>query len=81
MRAGTTLRATATATATTAALATPMTVRKGMRATDKPHRARMTVVPAKTTADPEVATARPAASSGATPSARYSRAREMMNRA
>lgn len=58
-----------------------MTVRKGMRATARPHRAMTTVVPAKTTALPAVAVAHPAASAGLSPWARYSRAREMMNRA
>ena len=81
MRAGTAVRATSTATATTAAEAIPMVVRNPIPATLRPHRATTTVVPAKTTALPAVATARPAASAGATPSARYSRAREMMNRA
>lgn len=81
MRAGTAVRATNTATATTAAEAIPMVVRNPIPATLRPHRATTTVVPAKTTALPAVATARPAASAGATPSARYSRAREMMNRA
>ena len=60
MRAGTTVSATSTATATTAAEASPIVVRNLMPATLKPHRATMTVVPAKTTAPPEVAVARPA---------------------
>ena len=81
MRAGTTVSATSTATATTAAEASPIVVRNLMPATLKPHRATMTVVPAKTMAPPEVAVARPAASDGSAPSARYSRARETMNRA
>lgn len=59
----------------------PMVLRKPMRATLNPHSATITVLPAKTTALPAVAVALPAASAGDSPSARCSRAREMMNRA
>ena len=75
------MTATRTATATMAAADSPMTVRKGILATASPHRATITVPPAKSTAEPAVALARAAASFGLTPSARYSRAREMMKSA
>ena len=67
------------ATATAAAM--PMVVRNGMPATDRPTSAIITVSPAKTTADPAVARARAADSSGSIPSRNWSRWREVMNRA
>ena len=80
-RAGSRVNAISTAMATPIAAATPMVVRKGIRATASPHRAMITVRPAKTTADPAVATARAADSSGSIPSRSWSRCREVMNRA
>ena len=70
-----------TAMATPIAAATPIVVRKGMPATARPQRAIITVIPAKTTADPDVATARATDSSGSIPSRSWSRCREVMNRA
>ena len=58
-----------------------MTARNCRPVTARPHSATMTVPPAKTTADPAVAVARLAADLGSIPSARYSRARDMMNSA
>jgi hypothetical protein len=58
-----------------------MVVRKGMRTTARPQRAIITVMPAKTTAEPEVATARAADSSALIPAASWSRCRDRMNRA
>ncbi len=63
------------------AAATPIVVRNGIRATASPHSAMITVSPAKTTAEPAVATARAADSSGAMPSRSWSRCREVMNSA
>ncbi len=68
----------ATATAPNA----PIVVRNGMFAMARPTSAMMTVSPAKTTADPEVATDRAVDSSGVMSlAASWSRWREMMNRA
>ena len=67
--------------ATPIAAATPIVVRKGIPATASPHSAMITVSPAKTTADPAVATARATDSSGSMPSRSWSRCRETMNRA
>lgn len=61
-----TAMATAIATATEAAM--PIVVRNGMPAKPSPIKAMSTVIPAKTTADPAVPTARDADSSGSTPS-------------
>ena len=70
-----------TAMATPTAAATPMMLRKGMPATDRPTSAIITVMPAKTTAEPAVATARATDSSGSMPSRSWSRCREVMNSA
>ena len=67
MIAGVSVTAMSTATATAAAAATPSAVRKGMPATESPTRAMITVSPAKTTADPEVAVARAMDSSTGSP--------------
>ena len=53
--AGSSVMATSTAIATPAEAAMPITVRKGMFATASPSSAMITVVPAKTTAEPAVA--------------------------
>ena len=58
---------------TTSEMAMPAAVRNGMPATASPRIAMTTVPPAKITACPAVATARPAASSTVIPSARCSR--------
>ena len=68
MKAGSIVRAMTTARATPMAAKTPMTVRKGMLAMARPMRAMRTVVPANTTADPDVATARAADSCTSKPS-------------
>ena len=52
-----------------------------MPATDRPTSAIITVSPAKTTADPAVARARAADSSGSMPSRSWSRCRDVMNSA
>ena len=70
-----------TATATAMAAATPMIVRNGMPATARPSSAMITVIAANTTAEPEVATARAADSSGSMPCFSWSWWREMMNSA
>ena len=70
-----------TAMATAIAAATPMTVRKGMPATERPSSAMITVIAANTTAEPDVATARAADSSGSRPCFNWSWCREMMNSA
>jgi hypothetical protein len=77
--AGSSVMATSTATATVPAAARPMTARNGMLTTASPASAMTTVMPAKTTAEPAVPTARAAASSGARPSTRFCRCREVMN--
>ena len=79
--AGSRVSAISTAMATPTAAATPMVLRKGMPATDNPQRAIITVIPANTTAEPEVATACATDSSGSMPSCSWSRCREVMNRA
>ena len=79
--AGTIDREIITAIATAPEAPMPMTVRNGMPARERPRRAIITVSPAKTTADPAVAVARPAASWGSRPSARSERARETMKSA
>ncbi len=71
--AGIAVTATAIAMATPSAAATPMIVRKGMPATNRPMSAMMTVTPAKTTAEPAVAVAMAAAFAGSTPSRSSSR--------
>ena len=73
--------ATTTDTATVAAAATPMTVRKGMPVMNRPTRATITVMPAKITALPEVARALPIDSRTSSPWLSWSRWRERMNRA
>ena len=55
--AGSRVSAAATATATPTAAAKPITLRNGIWATASPQSAMITVVPAKTTADPAVAEA------------------------
>ncbi len=45
----------------------PIVVRNGMFATERPSNAMMTVIPANSTAEPAVATARAVDSSGSTP--------------
>ncbi len=52
-----------------------------MPTTESAARAIITVAPANTTALPAVPTARPAASCGSSPAARFSRWRVVMNRA
>src|SRR5699024_11067822 len=52
--AGIIVREMSTATATAPEAPTPMMVRKGMPARESPSRAIITVMPAKTTADPAV---------------------------
>ena len=81
MKAGSIVRAMTTARATPMAAKIPMTVRKGILAMDRPMRAMTTVAPAKTTAEPEVATARAADSCTSAPSRSWSRWRDRMNRA
>ena len=66
----------ATATATAAAPAKPITARNGMPATTRPDSAMITVAPAKMTALPAVATERAIDSSTAIPSASWLRWRE-----
>ncbi len=80
-KAGTRVRAMRTATATATAAAMPIVDRNGMPATDNPTSAIITVSPANTTADPAVARARAADSSGSRPSRSWSRWREVMNSA
>jgi hypothetical protein len=58
-----------------------MTVTAGMPAMASPEMAMTTVAPANSTAEPEVAIARPAASSTVMPARRFSRWRVTMNRA
>lgn len=71
--AGTTVKATSTATVTAPAAARPILVSVGMPTTDKPASAITKVTPAKTTADPAVPTVTPAASCGGRPRPRSSR--------
>ena len=78
--AGSRVSATATATATPAAAASPITDRNGIWATDSPQRAMITVVPAKTTAEPAVAEAWAIDSSTACPATSWRRCRVTMNR-
>ncbi len=66
--AGSRVTATSTATATVPAAARPITVRNGMPTRASPASAMTTVPPAKSTAEPAVPRARPAASGGGTPS-------------
>ena len=79
MSAGSRVRAAATATATPLAAANPMTLRKGIWATASPQRAMITVVPAKTTADPAVARACAIDSGTLMPYASWRRCRVTMN--
>ena len=58
-----------------------MTVTAGMPAIARPQMAITTVTPANSTAAPDVAIARPAASSTVMPARRFSRWRVTMNRA
>jgi hypothetical protein len=62
-------------------MATPAAVRNGTPATARPRIAMTTVPPAKITAWPAVATARPTDSSTLIPRARCSRCRVTMNSA
>lgn len=71
--AGIMVRAISTAMATVPAAATPIFVSIGMLTTDRPTSAITTVRPAKTTAEPAVPVARPAASSRSRPSASSAR--------
>ena len=68
-------------TSTMTEMAIPPAVMNGTPATASPRIAMTTVPPAKTTAWPAVATARPTDSSTVIPSARYSRCRVTMNSA
>jgi len=79
--AGSRVNAIATATATVPAAARPIAVRNGIPTTDSATRAMMTVAPAKTTAEPAVPPARPAASSPSRPASSSWRYRETMNNA
>ena len=65
--AGSKVSAMRTAIATVAAAAMPIWARNGIPTTLSPASAMITVSPAKTTADPAVPAARPAASSGSRP--------------
>ena len=80
-RAGSRVRATATATSTVPAAPIPMTARNGMPTIDRPHSAMITVRPAKTTAEPAVPVARAVDSSGSIPAASWVRWRDRMNSA
>ena len=71
----------ATITATVMAAMRPITVTAGMPAMARPQMAMTTVAPANSTAAPDVAMARPAASSTVMPARRFSRCRVTMNRA
>ena len=79
--AGSMVSATTTDSATVAAAATPITVRKGMPVMNRPTSAMITVSPAKMTALPEVARDLPIDSCTSSPWASWSRWRERMNRA
>ena len=79
--AGSRVRAITTASATATAAKTPITPRKGMLARVRPISAMQTVRPAKTTAEPAVATACATDSSGSIPVPSWSRCREVMKRA
>ena len=70
-----------TAIATPTAAAMPMIDRNGMPATERPTSAIITVIPANTTAEPAVATARATDSSGSIPAPSWSRWREVMKSA
>ena len=70
-----------TMTSTMTAIAMPPAVMNGMPATLRPRMAMTTVPPAKTTALPAVANARPTDSSTVSPRARYSRCRVTTNSA
>ncbi len=80
MSAGPIVSAPTTATATATAAETPIAERKGRPTMTSPTSAVMTVMPAKTTADPAVAVARAAASSPSMPSRTFSRNRESRKR-
>ncbi|AOW85990.1 hypothetical protein BC342_05040 [Streptomyces olivaceus] len=80
-RAGSSVTATRTDSRTVPAAARPMTLRKGMPTTVSPHRATITVRPAKTTALPAVPVARPADSSGSMPDASWVRCLDRMSNA
>ncbi len=79
-RAGTSVSAISSATATDDAAARPMTVRNGMPTTVRPHSAIITVRPANTTALPAVPTASGTDSSGVMPLSRLVRCLDRMNR-
>ncbi len=79
--AGRSVTAATMATATVMAEASPMVAMDGMPAMRRPAMAMTTVVPAKRTALPEVALARPADSSTERPSCRNPRWRVTMNSA
>ena len=70
-----------TATATEIAAVKPSVLTNGIPATLSKQRAITTVVPAKTTAPPDVAIARATDSSGSRPSASWRRCRLTMKRA
>ena len=73
--------AVSTATSTASAELYPMAPRMGTRATSRESSAMMTVVPAKTTALPDVAMARATASLTGVPPCSSSRKRNTMKRA
>ena len=79
-RAGNSVSEMATITATVRAAIRPMTVTAGMPAMARPQMAMTTVAPANSTAAPDVAMARPAASSTVI-RCRFSRWRVTMNSA
>ncbi len=79
--AGSSVSASATMTSTVSPDISPIVVTIGMPAIAKPQMAITTVMPAKVTAAPEVAMARPAASSTERPANRCSRWRVTMNSA
>ncbi len=74
------MSAISTVVATVIAAATPISVMNGIRTTDSPTRAMITVAPAKTTAEPAVPIERATASSTVRPSRSSVRNRARMNR-
>ncbi|GIU98948.1 MAG: hypothetical protein KatS3mg014_0564 [Actinomycetota bacterium] len=75
------MSAASTATATAIEATVPIIPMKGIPETQRPQIATITVNPANSTAWPEVAMARPTASSTASPRCRPSRYRVTMNSA
>ncbi len=80
-RAGRRVSETTTITATVSEQAIAIAVTIGIPAIARPRIAIITVIPANSTAEPDVANARPAASSTSIPWSRCSRWRVTMNRA